>query len=123
VRVRLGDVDPTYLRHPEAREMVRFAERLYRETDGKIRPSRKYFEQLWPIVGRLLADGWNDKRQSRTGCDPLVDEDRPEGWLACATDVSALYTLWRGAGEGSGSAGFQPATPCAQGGNRGAERL
>ena len=69
--------------------MVRFAERLYRETDGKIRPSRKYFEQLWPIVGRLLADGGNDKRQSRTGCDLLVDEDRPEGWLACATDVSA----------------------------------
>ena len=88
-RVRLGDLDPTYLRHPEAREMVRFAERLYRETDGKIRPSRKYFEQLWPIVGRLLADGGNDKRQSRTGCDLLVDEDRPEGWLACATDVSA----------------------------------
>jgi hypothetical protein len=55
-RVRLGDLDPTYLRHPEARGMVRFAEQLYRETDGKVRPSRSYFKQLWPIVvGRLLA--------------------------------------------------------------------
>ena len=54
-RVRLGDLDPVYLRHAEAREMVRFAERLHRETDGKIQPSRRYFKQLWPIVGRLLA--------------------------------------------------------------------
>ena len=60
--MRLGDLDPTYLRHPEAREMVRFAERLYRETDGKIRPSRDYFERLWPIVGRLLAGGGNGQR-------------------------------------------------------------
>jgi hypothetical protein len=54
-RVRLGDLNPTYLRHPEAREMVRFAEQLYRKTDGKVRPSRRYFTQLWPLVGRLLA--------------------------------------------------------------------
>lgn len=31
-RVRLGDLDPAYLRHPEAREMVGFAERLHRTT-------------------------------------------------------------------------------------------
>jgi hypothetical protein len=54
-RVRLGDLDPAYLRYPEAQEMVRFAERLYRETDGDVRPSREYFGRLWPIVGRLLA--------------------------------------------------------------------
>ncbi len=53
-RVRLGDLDPARLRHPEAREMVRFAERLYRETDGRIPPSRDYFARLWPKVVRIL---------------------------------------------------------------------
>jgi len=33
-RVRLGDLDPQYLRNPQAREMVGFAEALFRETDG-----------------------------------------------------------------------------------------
>ena len=51
-RVRLGDLDPSYLRHSEARGTIRFAERLYRETDGRIRPSPGYFERLWPEVRR-----------------------------------------------------------------------
>jgi hypothetical protein len=46
--VRLGDLDPGCLRHPEAREMVDFAERLYRTTDLAIPPSRDYFARLWP---------------------------------------------------------------------------
>jgi hypothetical protein len=56
-RVRLHDLDPTYLRHPEARTMVRFAEQLYRETDGRIAPSREYFARLWPIACQFLAGG------------------------------------------------------------------
>jgi hypothetical protein len=55
-RVRLGDLDPARLRHPEARAMVHFAGRLYRETDRTIAPSRQYFEQLWPLVVRLAED-------------------------------------------------------------------
>jgi hypothetical protein len=54
-RVRLGDLDTSYLRHPEAREMADFAERLYRTTNGTIRPGLDYFGQLWPEVERLLA--------------------------------------------------------------------
>lgn len=53
-RVRLRDLDPAYLRHSEARTMVLFAEQLYRETNGRIPPSRDYFARLWPIAGRIL---------------------------------------------------------------------
>jgi hypothetical protein len=53
-RVRLRDLDPARLRHPEARTMVRFAEQLYRETNGRIPPSREYFARLWPSVVRIL---------------------------------------------------------------------
>jgi len=51
-RVRLGDLDPVYLRHPEAREMVGFAEQLYEITNQRIPPSRDYFARLWP---KLIA--------------------------------------------------------------------
>ena len=54
-RVRLGDLDPSYLRHPEARTMVGFAQELYRATHRTIPPSPDYFARLWPIVERLLA--------------------------------------------------------------------
>jgi hypothetical protein len=55
-RVRLWDLDPARLRHPEARQMVGFAERLYRETDRRVPPSRAYFARLWPNVVRILND-------------------------------------------------------------------
>lgn len=35
-RVRLGDLDPRYLRHPEALSMIRFANQLFDSTDGKV---------------------------------------------------------------------------------------
>jgi hypothetical protein len=54
-RVRLGDLNPAFLRHPEARTMVEFAERLYRATHEAIPPSAEHFERLWPEVERLLA--------------------------------------------------------------------
>ena len=46
-RVRLGDLDPRYLRTREARGMVPFAERLYEETDGRRAPGAHYFGWLW----------------------------------------------------------------------------
>jgi len=54
-RVRLGDLDPKYLRHGEARSMVGFAERLYDETDGSLDPGPEYFPRLWRKVNRILT--------------------------------------------------------------------
>jgi hypothetical protein len=55
-RVRLGDLDAEYLRHPEARTMVDFAQQLFDETDDALKPGEPYFEALWPIAVRI-ADG------------------------------------------------------------------
>jgi hypothetical protein len=56
-RVRLGDLDPGYLRNPQARSMVRFAEALFAETDGIIPIGRTHFAALWPEASRILAAG------------------------------------------------------------------
>lgn len=55
-RVRLWDLDPRYLRMAEARTMVPFAERLYRETDGRCPPSSGHFACLWRETLRLLGE-------------------------------------------------------------------
>jgi hypothetical protein len=60
-RVRLGDLDPGYLRNPEAREMVGFAEALFEETVGVANGS-DHFEHLWPEALRIL------ETQSRRQC-------------------------------------------------------
>ncbi len=52
-RVRLGDLDPRYLRNPHAREMVRFAEALFEETDGVVPIGGAHFADLWPEAIRL----------------------------------------------------------------------
>ena len=46
-RVRLGDLDPRYLRNAEARTMVEFAQALFDETDGKIATGDDHFPALW----------------------------------------------------------------------------
>jgi len=56
-RVRLGDLRPEYLRTPQARTMVAFAERLYEETDGRFPPSLDLFGHLWRETQRLLEQG------------------------------------------------------------------
>jgi hypothetical protein len=56
-RVRLGDLNPRYLRTPQARTMVAFAQRLYEETDGRFPPSRDLFGNLWRETQRLLEQG------------------------------------------------------------------
>ena len=54
-RVRLHDLDPRYLRNPEARTMVGFAEALFSETNGCPADGDNHFVQLWPEAVRLLA--------------------------------------------------------------------
>jgi len=56
-RVRLGDLDPRYLRHPEAKAMVPFAQALFDATDGVIATGPAHFEQLCEAA-RLLP-GWD----------------------------------------------------------------
>ena len=53
--VRLGDLEARYLRHPQAREMVGFAEALFTETNGHIPVGDRHFEALWPEAARILA--------------------------------------------------------------------
>jgi hypothetical protein len=54
-RVRLGDLDPDYLRSTEARGMARFAQRLYGDTDHKLATGPDYFARLWPEAQRIAA--------------------------------------------------------------------
>lgn len=52
-RVRLGDLDPQYLRHPESMEMVPFAQALFDATDGQIATGSAHFEELIAAAKRL----------------------------------------------------------------------
>ena len=52
-RVRLGDLDPRFLRHPGSGRMIRFAERLFLETDPVLEPGTEYFSRLWPEALRI----------------------------------------------------------------------
>lgn len=46
-RVRLGDLDPHYLRNAEARTMTDFAQALFDETDGIIPTGDDHFPAVW----------------------------------------------------------------------------
>ena len=52
-RVRLGDLNPRYFRHPQTRDMVGFAEALFTETDGVVPTGDTHFAELWPEAVRL----------------------------------------------------------------------
>ncbi|HQZ41111.1 MAG TPA: hypothetical protein PLH72_18965 [Vicinamibacterales bacterium] len=52
-RVRLGDLDPRYLRHPEAHGMIDFAQALFYATDGVLAPGEGHFAALWAEAERL----------------------------------------------------------------------
>ena len=56
-RVRLGDLDLRYLRNPQAREMVAFAEALFEETNGIVPVGSAHFERLWPEATRINSSG------------------------------------------------------------------
>jgi hypothetical protein len=52
-RVRLGDLNPRFLRTPQAKAMTAFAEQLYVQTDRRIPTSSDHFRQLWSAAIRL----------------------------------------------------------------------
>ena len=52
-RVRLGDLDVRYLRHREAKTILRFAQALFDEMDGVVGAGEGHFEELWREVERL----------------------------------------------------------------------
>ena len=54
-RVRLGDLDPSYLRNRQALEMIGFAQILFDETDGVVPPGAGHFATLWSEALRVLA--------------------------------------------------------------------
>jgi hypothetical protein len=54
-RVRLGDLDPRYLRNLQAHAMVTFAQTLFTETDGIVPTGEDHFANLWPEVLRLQS--------------------------------------------------------------------
>jgi hypothetical protein len=54
-RVRVRDLDPNYLRHPIAKQMIPFAQRLFDETDGMVSTGTSHFERLWQISRDLAG--------------------------------------------------------------------
>ena len=52
-RVRLGDLDPQYLRYPESKAMVPFAQALFDATDGVMQTGPAHFEQLMAVATRM----------------------------------------------------------------------
>jgi hypothetical protein len=54
-RVRIGDLDPGYLRHPQARGMVLFAQRLFDQTDRIVATGDAHFADLWAEAVRIAS--------------------------------------------------------------------
>jgi hypothetical protein len=52
-RVRIGDLDPRYLRNPPARSMTRFAQQLFDDTHGVVPVGDDHFSHLWPEAIRI----------------------------------------------------------------------
>lgn len=55
-RVRLRDLDPRYLRNPQAREMTGFAGALFEQTDGIVPIGPAHFAALWREAVRIESD-------------------------------------------------------------------
>ena len=54
-RVRLGDLDPRYLRNAEAQSMAGFAQALFDATDGVVATGDDHFAALWPEAHQDLV--------------------------------------------------------------------
>lgn len=54
-RVRLGDLDPRYLRNAEAQSMADFAQALFDATDGIVATGDDHFAELWPEAIRIYS--------------------------------------------------------------------
>lgn len=66
-RVRLGDLDPRFLRHEPSITMVDFAEHLYRRTHGVIPEGEGHFQQLWEKVPARQWRGADVRVRRRPG--------------------------------------------------------
>lgn len=55
-RVRLGDLDPSRLRHPEAVQAIPFAQRLFDRTDGAIALGEQHFAKVVEIAQVIEVD-------------------------------------------------------------------
>ena len=54
-RVRLGDLDPSYLRLPQSLTMIEFAQQLYDRTDGEIPEGEDHFAELTRVANEILS--------------------------------------------------------------------
>jgi hypothetical protein len=54
-RVRINDLDPNYLRHPEAKGMITFAQELFDRTDRVVPTGKAHFEQIWDLSRDLAG--------------------------------------------------------------------
>ena len=54
-RVRLGDLDPKYLRLPESKKMIGFAQQLFDATDGKVTEGEELWADVTRIAHRILS--------------------------------------------------------------------
>lgn len=52
-RVRLGDLDPSRLRHREARGMIEFAQQLFDDTDARVPLGVRHFAQIRAHADRI----------------------------------------------------------------------
>ncbi|MFM1919895.1 MAG: hypothetical protein RLZZ303_1529 [Candidatus Hydrogenedentota bacterium] len=53
-RVRIGDLDPRYLRYRESHDLLDFAEVLFNRTHRRASPGANYFPWLWEQAQSLL---------------------------------------------------------------------
>jgi hypothetical protein len=85
-RVRLGDLDPRYLRHAQSRSMLRFARDLFSETDGRLPLGDRHFETLWAHASGLSVP--HDDGTGSPGHPPSRErvQDSPEVQRALPCD-------------------------------------
>ena len=49
-RVRLGDLDVSFLRITESKTMVLFAEQLFRVSERELQPGENLFPEMWALA-------------------------------------------------------------------------
>jgi hypothetical protein len=54
-RVRLGDLDPKFLRLPQSKPMMSFAQQLFDATDGKVPEGEDHWADVTQIAETLLT--------------------------------------------------------------------
>jgi hypothetical protein len=54
-RVRFGDLEPSFLRFPESKGMVKFAEDLYSQSHRRVKEGPNFFSDLLKVAERILG--------------------------------------------------------------------